>query len=199
MTAIARGYSFTDEETLTGPNVESEFNVIHDAWNNHNKGISRWSVVDVTTLKIAGVAVSIPTITDWASYVPTLGAGVGTPSLVDFWWRQDGFEIQVQGGFRCGTVAASNVSITLPNSTIISSAKQNTNIEVPLGIAVNQKNAASSAIVIGDWGVVFYDLSDTSKVWIGNSAGGGAFTKTNGTVLYANSDWVGVKFSYPIA
>lgn len=54
--------------------------------------------------------------TPWTAYTPTFSAGFGTTSGVSFFWRRVGDSVEVSGYFKCGTVAASVATITIPNS-----------------------------------------------------------------------------------
>ena len=57
--------------------------------------------------------VSVPAVTDWASYTPTFGAGFGTVATSSFWSRRVGDSLEVFGKWTNGTVAASTASITV--------------------------------------------------------------------------------------
>jgi hypothetical protein len=67
----------------------------------------------------AGIA-DVSIITPWVAYTPTF-TGFGTPSNVNFWWRQVGQSIEIQGRFTVGTSTATEARISLPNSYTISS------------------------------------------------------------------------------
>lgn len=45
MAAVARLYTFTDGTDAYGSQVEAEYNTIFNAWNNHDAGTSKWTVV----------------------------------------------------------------------------------------------------------------------------------------------------------
>lgn len=56
----------------------------------------------------------VPTVTEWTSYTPTIGGGLGTVTGVSAQWRRVGSNMEVQGEFIAGTVSASPGTITLP-------------------------------------------------------------------------------------
>lgn len=64
-------------------------------------------------------------ITDWQAYTPSI-TGVGTPSLVSFYWRRVGDSIQIYGGFTSGTSSAVAVSFSLPPGLNVNTARIST-------------------------------------------------------------------------
>lgn len=50
MSSVARLYTFTDGTDAYGSQVEADFNVIFNAWNNHDAGTSTWTVVRATSV-----------------------------------------------------------------------------------------------------------------------------------------------------
>lgn len=136
----------------------------------------------------------IPTVTNWASYTPTIG-GAGTPTNVAFYWKQVGDTIYVHGSFTTGTQSG-NASISLPNSTAINYSKIST-VGSWQGIAhrssQNPFGTPQFAPPDGATAVVFTDGSDTSKVYATYLAG---FTK--GTWNSNNGDAWSCQFEYPI-
>jgi len=59
----------------------------------------------------------------WTAYTPTIGAGVGTPTGVSFFYKEFGDHIKIRGTLTTGTVAGSYVTISLPGSYTVSAAK----------------------------------------------------------------------------
>lgn len=54
MTQIARQTTWASLQTLTASALNAEFNNVVNAWNNHDSGASRWTVMDATTIKKSG-------------------------------------------------------------------------------------------------------------------------------------------------
>lgn len=197
MTAIARNSTFTDQLVPNvGSQIELEFGTIVDTWNNHDSGTSRWTVVDTTTLKIAGVSVSIPSITSWTVYSPTI-TGCGTVTFSKFLYKQITDTTYVQGGFRVATPSGTGVSITLPVNIL--STKVNTDVFPYFGFAITQNNGANTATTIGQMNPIFYDGSSVTTAFWCTSSGSGGFTKINGNVIYSGNEWISMKFDYPTA
>lgn len=69
----------------------------------------------------------ITPFTDWAAYTPTFN-GLGTVSDVSFFWRRNGSDMEIKGSATAGTVTASALYFSLPNSlnintTVVTDAK----------------------------------------------------------------------------
>lgn len=54
MAAVSRIYTFTDGNDAYGSQVESEFGVIYNAWNNHDAGTSIWTSLKAALLTMSG-------------------------------------------------------------------------------------------------------------------------------------------------
>lgn len=80
----------------------------------------------------------IPSV--WTSYTPTLGAGFGTTSEVNFFWRRIGDSINISANFKVGTVAASASTATLPSGLTINLNK------------VKSSTASSDSTIVGNAG-----------------------------------------------
>lgn len=71
------------------------------------------------SVPIAGLAsktpaiIVSPNIGPWQSYTPTF-TGFGTPTAVNFIWRQVGQDLEIKGSFTGGTTTATEARITLP-------------------------------------------------------------------------------------
>jgi hypothetical protein len=63
----------------------------------------------------ANASIEVPVVTEWASYTPTF-TGFGIPSSVEFQWRQNGENIEINGKFTGGTSTSTEARISLPNS-----------------------------------------------------------------------------------
>lgn len=126
----------------------------------------------------------------WTSFNPTLGIGFGTTSSEVFYWRQVGDEMEIRGLFTQGTVAASEASITLPNSKIIDTDK----------IATTQVSGRYAGVRSDGTGSILVNTgSSTTKVFFGPiGAATGNLTANNGSAIGANSALMSVHFKVPI-
>ena len=58
-------------------------------------------------------------ITNWTSYTPTFGAGFGTVTDINFWYREVGQDLEIRGFAKTGTVANATTTISLPGGYTI--------------------------------------------------------------------------------
>lgn len=140
------------------------------------------------------IVTSSITYTTWASYTPSI-AGCGTVSAVSFFWKQIGDTIFVKGFWTTGAVSGSGVTISLPNSTVINTAKVAANFY--LGKFDRLPTAASSAIGNGS---VFTDgtVGNDNVVFCTQGSGANKFTAQGGSTIFLNGDSAAVFFDYPI-
>ena len=100
-------------------------------WNNTSLiAGTKWRVAKYSSIGAAELApatsLSSGTISRenvWTAYTPTLSAGFGTATAINFFYKVLGDSLFVRGLFVTGTVAASAATISLPAGFTISSAK----------------------------------------------------------------------------
>lgn len=140
------------------------------------------------------IVTSSITYTTWASYTPSI-AGCGTVSAVSFFWKQIGDTIFVKGFWTAGSVSGSGVTISLPNSTVINTAKVAANFY--LGKFDRLPTGASGAIGNGS---VFTDgtVGNDNVVFCTQGSGANKFTAQGGSTIFLNGDSAAVFFDYPI-
>lgn len=140
---------------------------------------------------------SLNLLSDWTSYTPTLGAGFGAATNVSFRWRRIGGNLEVEGTFTTGTVAASLATISLPAGLTLGT--------MPV---VNASNAAGPAV--GTFGhaaalssgyLVTATGTSTSLVYVADyfgHSGGTQLLPLNGNSVFNSSTLTSVRFSVPI-
>ena len=62
-------------------------------------------------------------IGDWIPYTPTLGAGFGSTSNINFDYRREGDNMRIKGSFTTGTTTTNEASFTIPTGYNIDSTK----------------------------------------------------------------------------
>lgn len=139
--------------------------------------------------------------TDWASYTPTF-VGLGTVSNTSVFWRQLGNTVFVRGYTKCGTVTASAVTLTLPNSTVINTSHLSGSSTAILGFGYQLFSGAgptklSAGIAAGPL-VVFSDGSDTSHTFVAMQDTSSVFNKDTGSAMFLTNDGFAFEFSYSI-
>jgi hypothetical protein len=126
--------------------------------------------------------------------------GLGTVTGQSIWWKRDGDKLKAYGVFETGTVAASTASITLPFAYDSTKSTSQSSVQgvghatlIATGVAVNVYSSSGQSIAI------FYDGSDTTKLYFAVTVGSNVFTKVNGSTAFNNTQWVYVEFEYPVA
>lgn len=125
----------------------------------------------------------------WTAYTPTF-TGIGTPTNVSFFHKRIGDTLYIQGYATTGTVAASGMSISLPNSLTIDTAK------IPTGSSYvgSWARAATNA---PDYGTVLAFSTATSALYFGREAVG-SFTALDGNAVIASSEKFSLFAAVPI-
>lgn len=115
-----------------------------------------------------------PATTPWVAYTPTISAAFGTPTNIQFFSRKVGnTEIEVDGSFIAGTVAASEASVTFgfsgTSGNVTASASH---YHGPLGSDLQHVvgNAVCSGLAVP---IVPITAGTTSKIYFGLVSAGG--------------------------
>jgi hypothetical protein len=127
------------------------------------------------------------TITDWAAYTPTI-TGCGTVNTVTFGWRRVGANVEVRGLWLCGTVAASALTIALPNSITVDGSVV---VYDMAGLLMQSRTGVTIMYPIRASGT-------SGTVDVGKGATGTQFSSFNGNDILTTGDAVYVTFSCPI-
>jgi hypothetical protein len=70
-------------------------------------------VIELASTALLSTSVEVPNLTAWQGYTPTF-QGFGTPSAVEFEWRQVGQDVEIRGKFTSGTPTAVEARVGLP-------------------------------------------------------------------------------------
>ncbi len=138
----------------------------------------------------------IPTITNWASYTPTL-VGFGTPTNVNFNWKQIGDTVYVSGVFRMGTTTGVSATISLPNSfTILYGTAGNPGLAALGAVIGTYMVSITGSLPSSNNACLMYaDGSTTTAIgFINAGATGGTPNFVTGTGLGAANDYCMVNF-----
>lgn len=85
--------------------------------------------IELTGLNNLDAIVDIPNITSWQVYTPTL-EGFGSPTNIDFKWRQVGQNVEITGNFISGVTTPDEARVLLPLSLISASSPILDNVTV---------------------------------------------------------------------
>ncbi len=146
-------------------------------------------IAELAVTSLLETSVVVPVLTAWQGYTPTF-QGFGTPSAVEFEWRQVGENVEIRGKFVFGTPTAVEARIGLPAG--LSSA--GTSLIPSLQIAGTAGRSANSTT---ETPVVLIEPS-VSYVTIGVSNGAvAALTKRNGDALAGSGQAYALTASVP--
>lgn len=137
-------------------------------------------------------------ITDWvdesSSFVLN---GFGTTTLDSIWTRRVAGSLEVRGTAKAGSTTGTMASITIPTKYVIDSTKiVNTGAQF-VGEFQQVKGAAGGFNIAQS--TIFYDGSDTAKVYITYQTASGVYTKVATNTLVTTGDNCTFIFSVPIA
>lgn len=71
-------------------------------------------ICQINTAALLETSVTVPVMTAWQGYTPTF-QGFGTPTNIEFEWRQVGENVEIRGKFASGTPTAVEARVGLPN------------------------------------------------------------------------------------
>ena len=137
------------------------------------------------------------TISDWTSTLTFTPNNFGTTSNSSIWSRRVGDTLQVRGSFQAGTSVASTASITIPYTIDSGKLSGQTNIGV-VGRYARAINAGENLNANNADGVMFYDGSDTAKLYFGGGSTSSSFAKLNANSVITSPDKIAFEFSVPI-
>jgi hypothetical protein len=121
--------------------------------------------------------VEVPVVTEWQGYTPTF-QGFGTPTAIEFEWRQVGQDVEIRGKFTAGTTTAVEARVGLPGG--LTSA--GTDIIQSLQIIGNGgRNVVSAAT--SDYSVLIEPSSTFVNFGVYNSTVSHPLAKQNGNAI----------------
>lgn len=112
-------------------------------------------ICQISNPALLETSVSVPNLTAWQVYTPTF-QGFGTPTNIEFEWRQVGESVEIRGKFTAGTTTAVEARVGLPAG--LTSA--GTSLIPSLQISGNAINNNSGSVQ------VFYTLIEPSITYV---------------------------------
>jgi hypothetical protein len=142
-----------------------------------------------------------PALGDWTSYTPVI-AGCGTVTSNVAKYKQIGDTVYIKGYFVTGTVTASTVTISLPNSWSVDTTKVASNKSIPFGMIYRATSTPTHfpTTSIGPW-VLTVDTASPTVLYASSFAdtASTAFTPETGSTLFGASNGVSYDIAVPIA
>jgi len=192
MSAVARAYTFTDGTDAYGSQVENEFTTIYNAWNNHDAGTSKWTVLSSLNSS------SVPLVADNSS---------GTNDIVNFKDNSSTvFKVADGGNVTIGTgnliFGTSGKGIT---GTIAADDAATGNLGQVLTSTAGFTNApttnqlgdlTSLSITAGDWDIyVSLYFTGNGATWSKGSVGVSSTAGNDGTGLVSGDNRLDLVFA----
>lgn len=125
----------------------------------------------------------------WQSYTPTF-TGFGTPSNIEFQWRQAGENVEIRGKFTAGTTTATEARISLPNSYTSSGTSKIPSLQLA-GQGTYTAAAALAAYVLIEPSVAYVTFGIQSST----SAG---LSKANGSSVLGTGNGFSIQATIPV-
>lgn len=140
--------------------------------------------------------------TNWKNDLTfTVSAGFGTITNSDFRYRRVGDTMEVIGTWQSGSVAGSSANISLPGGFTFDSTKAPsiTNVwQIGTAQTIVSSGSPVQTNAVVNQSSLFYDGSDTSKIYFGYQEASNQLTKVNANGMINNNDTITVHFSIPI-
>lgn len=149
-------------------------------------------VIALTATALTSTSISQTTFnaTDWTAYTPTF-TGFGTPTAVEFEYRQNGQNYDIRGKFASGVSTAVEARISLPLAATSAGTGVIPSIQAA-GFGGLSSAAASQFIPLIEPSVGYITLGT-------QSSGAGGLTKQNASTLISSGQSLSIFASVPIA
>jgi hypothetical protein len=134
-------------------------------------------------------------VTDWALTTGFTANNFGS-STYALYSRRVGGSMEVRGIITTRTSTAATASLTLPVA-VDSSKMSSSSTGTWMGMVERSQASSGGIYTAGNGLTLFYDGSDTAKLYFASSVGGGSFTKANASTL-ASGETISVDFSFPV-
>jgi hypothetical protein len=146
-------------------------------------------VIELANVSLLETSVTVPNLTAWQGYTPTF-QGFGTPTAVEFEWRQVGENVEVRGKFTSGTSTAVEARVGLPNGYTSAATNIIPSITVAGYAAVNATTVPTMMLI--EPSVTYMTIG------LQVATGSGAFTKINASTLLSSGSQLGFSASVPV-
>lgn len=136
----------------------------------------------------------------WATTRAFTPNNFGSVTTFSYQTRQVGDSLEANVSFLCGTTAGSVASLSMPSGLLIDSSKLSASAGgFYLGTITRTSSAANNLAFATNVFFIFYDGSDTSKIYFAQAVGSNALTKMNANSIGSAGDTLTFSFTVPIA
>jgi hypothetical protein len=151
-------------------------------------------IAELAVTSLLETSVEVPNITAWQGYTPTF-QGFGTPSAVEFEWRQVGEDVEIRGKFTSGTSTAVEARVSLPAGLTSSGTDKIPSLQVVGNAARNVISASTNDFsVLIDPSATFVNFGTYNS-----SISTHPFTKSLATQLINSGEILGFFAKVPCA
>lgn len=143
---------------------------------------------------LGNTSLDIPNVTGWQGYTPTF-QGFGTPTNVEFEYRQVGEDVEIRGKFQSGAPTAVEARVGLPAGLSSAGTSLVPSIQVvgKYGATSSMPNSPNgSGSMLAEPSVAYITFS-------GESTGGLGITKQTGSQLTTNGNYISFFAKVPCA
>lgn len=148
-------------------------------------------VAMLSDVSLLETSVVTPNITAWQGYTPTF-QGFGTPSAVEFEWRQVGENVEIRGKFTSGAATGVEARIGLPSGL--------TSAGTSIIPSLQQIGTGSfSGVTAGQSFAILQEPSVSYMTIGGNTGGLSALSKSNGNAYFSTGTILSFFASVPCA
>lgn len=141
-------------------------------------------ICELASTALLETAVEVPVVTGWQGYTPTF-QGFGTPTNVEFEWRQVGENVEIRGKFVSGTSTAVEARIGLPAGLTSASTALIPSLQIIGKANINNSSTAffSSLTILAEPSVNYVTMGIEASTTNGLTKQIGSNLAVNGSII----------------
>lgn len=150
-------------------------------------------IAELAVTSLLETSVEVPVVTAWQGYTPTF-QGFGTPTAIEFEWRQVGEDIEIRGKFTSGTSTAVEARISLPAGLTSAGTGLIPSIQSAGVYFRGATTASHGGSILIEPSVSYITLGSVSTF---GSTAANALSKSNGDVIVSSGESVSLVVKVP--
>jgi microcystin-dependent protein len=149
-------------------------------------------VAELSNVALLETSVEVPVMTSWQGYTPTF-QGIGTPTNIEFEWRQVGQNIEVRGKFVAGTPTAVEARIGLPSGLTSAGTDIIPSIQIAGSVAYsNTGNFQHSILIEPNVSYFTVGVQDSTRAGLTKQTGPNSFASGATFSFFASAPCAGL-------
>lgn len=145
-------------------------------------------IAELAVTSLLETSVEVPVVTEWQGYTPAF-QGFGTPTAIEFEWRQVGQDVEIRGKFTSGTSTGVEARVGLPAGL--------TSAGTALIPSIQQIGSFSFSVVSAIAGATLVEPSVAYLTFGLQGSANAGLTKVNGSTLVASGTSVALFAKVP--